>query len=66
MFGSTYVSEQFFSSMKANKSVIRLRLTDGHLQATLRVATSNEFKPNIGHLADAKRYQLSSQNKILL
>ena len=63
MFGSTYVCEQFFSSMKANKSVIRSRLTDEHLQATLRVATSNQFKPNIGLLADAKRCQLSSQNK---
>ena len=66
MFGSTYVCEQFFSSMKANKSVIRSWLTDEHLQATLRVPTSNEFKANIRHLADAKRYQLSSQNKILL
>ena len=64
MFGSTYVCEQFFSSMKANKSVIRSRLTDEHLQATFRVATSNELKPNIGLLADAKRCQLSSQNKI--
>ena len=50
--------------MKASKSVIRSRLTDEHLQATLRVATSNKFKPNIGLLADAKRCQLSSQNKI--
>ena len=64
MFGSTYVCEQFFSSMKANKSVIRSRLTDEHLQATFGVATSNELKPNIGLLADAKRCQLSSQNKI--
>ena len=64
MFGSTYVCKQFFSSVKANKSVIRSRLTDEYLQATLRVATSNEFKLNIGHLADAKRCQLSSQNKI--
>ena len=50
--------------MKANKFVIRSRLTDEHLQATFRVATSNEFKPNIGLLADTKRCQLSSQNKI--
>ena len=50
--------------MKTNKSVIRSRLTDEHLQATLGVATSNKFKPNIGLLADAKRCQLSSQNKI--
>ena len=66
MFGSTYVCEQLFSFMKANKSVIRSRLTDEHLQATLRVTTSKDFKANIGHLADAKHCQLSSQNKILL
>ena len=35
MFGSTYVCEQFFSSMKVNKTVLRSRLTDEHLQATL-------------------------------
>ena len=55
IFGSTYVCKKFFSSMKANKSVIRSRLTDEHLQAMLRVATSYEFKLNIRQLADAKR-----------
>ena len=64
MFKSTYVCEQFFSSMKANKSTIRSRLTDEHLQATLRVAIADEFKPNVGLLAETKRCQLSSQNKI--
>ena len=54
----------FSRPLKAYKSVIRSRLTDEHLQVTLRVATSNEFKPNIGHLADAKCCQLCSQNKI--
>ncbi|CAM2111611.1 unnamed protein product [Caretta caretta] len=37
MFGSTYICEQFFSSMKINISVLRSRLTDEHLQATLRL-----------------------------
>ena len=54
LFGSTYVCEQFFSSTKTNNSVIRSRLTDEHLQATLRVAIPNEFKPDIGHLADER------------
>ena len=63
MFGSTYVREQFFSSMKVNKSVLRSRLTDEHLQATLRLVSSHKFKPNIEVLVDAKRCQLSSQNK---
>lgn len=63
MFGSTYVCEQFFSSMKVNKSVLRSRLTDEHLQATLRLVSSHKFKPNIEVLVDAKRCRLSSQNK---
>ena len=63
MFGSTYVCEQFFSSMKINKSVLRSRLTDEHLQATLRLVSSHKFKPNIEVLVDAKRCQLSCQNK---
>ena len=46
VFGSTQVYV-FFSSMKVNKSVLRSRLTDEHLQATLRLVSSHKFKPNI-------------------
>jgi len=63
MFGSTYVCEQFFSSMKVNKTVLRSRLTDEHLQATLRLASADKLKPNIEVLVDEKRCQLSSQSK---
>ena len=63
MFGSTYACEQFFSSMKVDKCVPTSRLTDEHLQATLRLVSSHKFKPNIEVLVDAKRCQLSSQNK---
>ena len=34
---------------------------DEHLKATLRLVSSDEFKPNIEDLIDAKRCQLSSQ-----
>ena len=61
MFGSTYVCEQFFPSMKFIKFALRSRVTDEHLQATLRLVSSDEFKPNIKDLVDAKRCQLSSQ-----
>ena len=64
MFGSTYVCEQFFSSMKVNKTVLRSRLTDEHLQATLRLVSADKLKPKIEVLVDEKRCQLSSQNKI--
>ena len=64
MFGSTYVCEQFFSSMKVNKTVLTSCLTDEHLQATLRLFSADKLKPNIKVLVDEKRCQLSSQNKI--
>ena len=59
MFGSTYTCEQFFSSMKVNKTVLRSRLTDEHLQATLRLVSADKLKPNIEVLVDEKRCQLS-------
>ncbi|KAG6924773.1 GTF2I repeat domain containing 2B [Chelydra serpentina] len=61
MFGRTYICEQFFSSMKIIKSVLRPRLTDEHLQATLRLVLSQDIKPNIDALVDAKCCQLSGQ-----
>ncbi|XP_067949860.1 general transcription factor II-I repeat domain-containing protein 2-like [Watersipora subatra] len=61
MFGSTFACEQFFSSMKVNKSVLRSQLTNEHLQATLRLVSSHKIKPNIDALVDAKRCQVSSQ-----
>jgi len=62
MFGTTYVCEQFFSSMKLNESALRSRLTDEHLRATLRLATARDIKPNLNVLVSAKRCQLSSQS----
>ena len=55
MFGSTYVCEQFFSRMKINKTTLRSRLTDDHLRATLRLATTREFRPNVDGLVSTKR-----------
>ena len=65
MFGSTYVCEQFFSSMKINKSALRSRLTDEHLHATLQLATTRNFKPDVDFLVAAKsagivRWRLST------
>ena len=64
MFGNKHVCEQFFSSMKLNKTVLRSHLTDEHLQATLRLVSADKLKPNMEVLVDKKRCQLSSQNKI--
>ena len=64
MFRSTYVCEQFFSSMKVNNTVLRSCLKDEHLPATLRLVSADKLKPNIEVLIDEKHCQLSSQNKI--
>ena len=64
IFGSTYVCEQFFSSMKLRKTVLRSHLTDEDLQATLRLVSADKLKPNMEVLVDKKRCQLSSQDKI--
>jgi len=64
LFGAVhiYVCEQFFSSIKINKSVLRSRLTDKHLRATLRLATTHDFRLNVDSLVSAKRSQLSGQS----
>lgn len=46
MFGSTYICEQTFSLMNLNKSKLRNKLTDQHLQSVLKVSTTG-FEPNI-------------------
>ena len=54
-FGSTCVCEQFFSTMKVNKSAIRSRLTDEHLQSVIRFATIKDasLKPDIDSLVNS-------------
>lgn len=39
-FGSTYVREQTFSMVQYRKNNYCLRLSDGHLNAVLRISTS--------------------------
>lgn len=49
LFGSTYVCEQTFSVMKFNKSKHRSSVTDDHLSAVLRIATS-DIQPDFNAL----------------
>lgn len=59
---STYIiCEQFISSMRINKSVLKSRLTDKHLQDSLRLASSKKIISNNDGLVDAKQCQLSDQ-----
>jgi len=54
MVGRTYVCEQFFSSMKINKSALLSRLTSKRLNATLRLANTCDFKTNVELLVTGK------------
>ena len=49
--------------MNINKSAIRSRLTDEHLQASMRLISANKLKPNIEDHVNEKHCQMSSQNK---
>lgn len=54
IFGSTYICEQVFSTMKINKSKTRSRITNEHLHAVLRV-NSTKLEPNINFLCQQKQ-----------
>jgi len=58
LFGSTYTCEHIFSRMKIDKSKTRARLTDIHLENSLRIASS-QIQPNIDKLVSEKQCQLS-------
>lgn len=62
MFGSTYVCEQLFSLMNLNKSGLRSRLTNEHLNSTLKVAIAQSLAPNIDELVQTKRCQVSGSS----
>jgi len=67
MFGRTYVCEQLFSSMKINKTALRLRLTSKHLHTTLRLANTRDFKtlwilPNAAKSAVIKSLSDTGEN----
>src|SRR5215813_12698010 len=59
MFASTYVREQTFSVMKKSKSDLSSRMTDEHLAAVPRIATS-KMQPDFDRLvSDFKQLHVS-------
>ena len=58
LFASTYICEQTFSLMKLTKSKSRTRLTDEHLEACLRLATTS-VSPDIAKLVANHQCQTS-------
>ena len=58
LFGSTYICEQLFTKMKHTKSKTRSRLTDCHLENSLRVVASS-IAPKIDTLVKKHQAQNS-------
>lgn len=58
LFGSTYLCEQLFSRMNFVKNKSRSRLTDAHLQNSLKVSISS-IRPNIDKLVKNTQCQTS-------
>ena len=59
MFGSTYLCEKFFSSMKNTKNKLRSRLTDENLKASLKICVNQSFTPDFDHLIKNKQLHVS-------
>ncbi|XP_076058573.1 general transcription factor II-I repeat domain-containing protein 2B-like [Oratosquilla oratoria] len=57
-FGSTYMCESGFSTIKILKSKYRSRLTDSHLNDCMRMAVTN-YTPEISKLAEGLQSQHS-------
>lgn len=62
MFGTTYLCEQVFSVMNITKTKLRSRLTHKCLNELIKLAASQDFKPDIDALVRAKRCQVSGAN----
>ena len=60
MFGTTYLCEQAFSVMNFNKSKVRNRLTHGHLNDVMKIATAQSLSPNVDKLVKTKRLLAST------
>lgn len=58
MFGSTYICETSFSKMNILKNKYRSRLTDAHLEDTMRISCSPR-EPNFKNLAQDRRCHFS-------
>lgn len=64
MFGSTYIFELLFSTLKQVKSNHRSVLTDTHVKELLRVATT-EYKPDLTKIVETKECQVSQRGRLI-
>lgn len=62
MFGTTYLCEQAFSVMNINKSKVRNRMTNGHLNDVMKIATTQKLSPDMDKLVKVKRCLASTSS----
>ena len=61
MFGSSYLCEQVFSTMKLRKNRLRNKMTDEHLECVLRISSSN-IEPNFDEIINEQsKFHFSHQ-----
>ena len=60
MFGSTYLCEQLFSSLKFHKLENRISLTNEHLNDCMKITFANSFKPNIEKIVSEMQCHVST------
>lgn len=65
LFGSTYLCESAFSDMNFIKNQHRTRLTDAHLQDSLRLAVSN-YRPDYNALVASMQCQASHKTDVIV
>uniref|UniRef100_A0A2H8TZF9 General transcription factor II-I repeat domain-containing protein 2B n=1 Tax=Melanaphis sacchari TaxID=742174 RepID=A0A2H8TZF9_9HEMI len=70
MFSNTYLSMRgatfIINDQNSNKSAVRSRLTDTHLNALLKVVSSNNISLKIEKLVGEKTCQILSKTKLLI
>ncbi|XP_045930758.1 general transcription factor II-I repeat domain-containing protein 2B-like [Micropterus dolomieu] len=66
LFGSTYLCEKLFSTMKFSKSKYRSRLSDVPLQAILRVSSATSLSANVAQLSDKNEARMTECTYFML
>jgi hypothetical protein len=62
MFGSTYLCEQLFSSLKFNKSKQRSTISDQHLNDCMKINSAKSLSPNIDKIVSEMQCHVSNSN----
>ena len=62
MFGSIYLCEHLFSSLKFNKTKQRSTVSDQHLNSCMKINSSIRLSPNIDKIISEMQCHVSNSN----